>query len=74
MVLMENVVTVNSNGLDFVKKKWVAEHLSQRIDSALSDPNVDMDAFLGLLQTYNKHVLMLKQSHMAKCARRKACS
>ncbi|HMB91059.1 MAG TPA: hypothetical protein VKP65_09450 [Rhodothermales bacterium] len=62
---MANVVTANPNGLDFTKKKWAAEHLSQRIEAAIYDPNVDMVAFLGLLQTYNQQLMTLKRGRSA---------
>ena len=62
---MANVVTANPSSLDFAKKKWAAEHLSQRIEAAIYDPNVDMVAFLGLLQTYNQHLLTLKRGRTA---------
>ena len=62
---MANVVEPKATSLEFTKKKWIAEHLSQRIEAALSDPNVDMVTFLGLLQTYNKHLLMLKRTWSA---------
>lgn len=63
---MANVVTANADGLDFAKKKWAAEHLSQRIEAAIYDPNVDMVTFLGLLQTYNQHLLTLKRGRSAR--------
>jgi hypothetical protein len=66
-MITANVVDApESRSLEFTKKKWVAEHLAQRIDAALNDPNVDMVTFVGLLQTYNKHLLTLKRSRHSK--------
>ncbi len=47
------------------------EHLAVRIDSALTDPAVDLFSFMGLIKEYTQHLCKLKAYHNGQAKRKR---